>query len=280
MKWILFAITAISCFVLLSHYFAGINPAVQKAVRSRGESKAKLTDVWTDSLADRIAPLIEMDEISALRLKSDLVSLGYTGSPELYNARAIAQSLISAVPFLALSLISPLFLLVGIICVAYSFQSKKQKLKREINARRKAIERELPQFAGTIRQSLTTSRNLVSILQSYRKVCGDALRKEIDKTLNDIKMGNEELALAAFEQRINSSKVSELVRGLISVVHGEDQRMYFEMLTHEFIKLENEEVKRAYQERPAKLTANAMLLLLCMVMLFLCGMIMGTLGSI
>lgn len=279
MKWILFAITAVSCFVLLSYYFAGINPAVQKAVRSRGERKAKFTDVWADSLANKIAPLIEMDEISMVSLKSDLESLGYTVTPQLYNARAISQSVISVIPFLALTLVSPIFLLVGIACAIFLFQGTKQKIKREITARRKAIERELPQFAGTIRQSLITSRNIVSILQSYRKVCGDALRKEIDKTLNDVKMGNEELALAAFEQRINSSKVSELVRGLISVVHGEDQRMYFEMLTHEFIKSENEEIKRAYQERPAKLTINAMLLMFCMVMLFMCGMIMGTLGS-
>ena len=126
-------------------------------------------------------------------------------------------------------------------------------LEKELAAKRAAIERELPQFASTIRQSLGTTRDVVAILSSYRRVCGPALAGEIDKTINDMTTGNAERAIRALESRVASPKLGQLTRGLLAVLRGDDQRMYFDVLAEEYRKSQNEEVERELLRRPQKL---------------------------
>lgn len=133
--------------------------------------------------------------------------------------------------------------------------------------KRQKIERELPQFASTIRQSLNRTHNVVDILEVYSKVCGPALRDEIGYTLNDIITGNTERALKAMEGRVSSAKLGQLISGLIAVHRGDDQRIYFDMLAAEYRKSQNEAVAKMLQKRPQELHLNMGLLFLGMVLM-------------
>ena len=96
------------------------------------------------------------------------------------NADVLLLSAEMRTPLLPVLL--PSMLLVGV----WFYRKDRKSLEMELAIKRSAIERELPQFASTIRQSLGTTRDIVAILTSYRRVCGPALAGEIDKTLNDM----------------------------------------------------------------------------------------------
>lgn len=273
LNFILFVFCASGIYGIFTSQLALQSPAVVKAIRLRGEGKQSILEVWTGKLSLRIVPLINLDEIRRVKLQTDLHNTDTHLSPELFVARAISKGILFAAVSLPLVLISPFFLIVTAWLGWRNYKTEINKLEKQIKERRMSIERELPQFAGTIRQCLSSTRSIIVILESYRKVCGSTLKGEIDKTLNDIKIGNDEVALKAFESRINSPKVSELVRGLVAVIRGEDQRMYFEMLTHEYIKAENEVVRRELLERPLKLKPYVYGMLASMIAMFLTAVI-------
>jgi len=169
------------------------------------------------------------------------------------------------IPLLALS---PAIGVIGIVIVFWQVYSQQgKKLKQELEKRKWLIERELPQFSGTIRQSLNSTHDVIAILESYRKVCGASLQSEIDRTLNDMKTGNPERALKALESRVNSAELSQLTRGLIGVMRGDDQRIYFDMLTDEYRKAQDAAVARELINRPGKLLPNMAMLFGCILLM-------------
>ena len=54
---------------------------------------------------------------------------------------------------------------------------------------------------------------------------------ELDQTIADMKTGNYENALIRFETRIGRPMLWDVVRGLVGVLRGDDQRMYFKMIS-------------------------------------------------
>ncbi|MEG1044699.1 MAG: hypothetical protein RSF81_08010, partial [Oscillospiraceae bacterium] len=85
------------------------------------------------------------------------------------------------------------------------------------------------------------------------------LSEELIITISDMKSGNQKEALRKFEGRIGSSKLSEIVRGLMSVVDGEDQSTYFYNKSHELNKEYIEIKKREIEDRPKRLAKATLL---------------------
>lgn len=90
----------------------------------------------------------------------------------------------------------------------------------------------------------------------------------------DMVTGNPERAVKALESRVASPKLGQVTRGLIAVLRGDDQRIYFDMLAAEFRKSQNEEVEKELLKRPSKLNPYMGLLFVCM-----CLMIAASLGT-
>ena len=55
-----------------------------------------------------------------------------------------------------------------------------------VKKRKKLIESELPRFAVSIQQGLSTDRDVLKLLVSYRRIAGPHLGKELDTTIADI----------------------------------------------------------------------------------------------
>jgi len=254
MEWLAAILITTGAFCVFTARFPGIYAPARKALRCRAPKALTQSQVLQNQLAEKIEPLLELDPIERSQTEALLRNLGHSESPELFHAQALAGSIFASVLCVVFLLFSVPLGVVGMVLVGFGYYSKRRKtLEKELAMKRVAIERELPQFAATIRQSLGTTRDVVSILTSYRRVCGQTLAGEIDKTLNDIMTGNAEQAIRALESRVASPKLGQLTRGLLAVLRGDDQRMYFDVLAEEYRKSQDEDVERELLQRPQKL---------------------------
>ncbi|SKC73419.1 hypothetical protein SAMN02194393_02721 [Maledivibacter halophilus] len=89
-----------------------------------------------------------------------------------------------------------------------------------------------------------------------------------------MKTGNVESALTRFETRIGSSMLSDVVRGLIGVIRGDNNVVYFQMLSHDFKQLELQRLKSEVMKRPGKIRRYSMLMLGCFIVMYLTVMML------
>jgi hypothetical protein len=85
------------------------------------------------------------------------------------------------------------------------------------------------------------------------------------------------------ETRLNSSSLSETIRGLIGVLRGDDGVVYFQMLSHDLKQLELQRLKTIAMKRPAKIRKYSFAMLFCFLMMYLSVMfveIIETLGKL
>lgn len=274
-QWLSAVFIGAGLYLVLSSCFPGVYAPARKAMRLHAPKKLTRNQVVQNQLAEKIAPNISMDPIRRSQIEMTLRNLGHTESPEMFRAKAIAQSLyFAAMASVSLLISLPLGVAIVIFCGVWFYNRQISSLDRELAEKRAAIEKELPQFAQTICQSLGTTRDIVAILSAYRRVCGPTLAREIDKTLNDVITGNAERAVHSFELRIASPKLSQLTRGLLAVLRGEDQRQYFDILAGEFRKSQDEAIERELLERPHKLYPY-----MGVLFVFLVLMIIASLGT-
>lgn len=253
-KWLVSILAALGVYCILTARFPGIYGPARTALRRRAPKPLTQSQVLQNILAQKIAPLLQLDPIRGEQLKSLLVNLGHSETPELFQAHAMAEGLTMSLLSCPLLLVSVPLGAAAMALIGYAFYARKSKrLEKELKEKRESIERELPQFAATIRQSLNTTRDVVAIFSAYRRVCGPTLRSEIDRTLNDMMTGNAERAIKALESRVASPKLGQLTRGLVAVLRGDDQRVYFDILTEEYQKAQDEEVEKTLLLRPRQL---------------------------
>jgi Flp pilus assembly protein TadB len=273
MKFLIFLLIAAGTYLTVSPLLSAVYRPAAAVLRLRAPRPLTQTQLAVAKIAGVIEPRVDLEPIKRMRLDEMLKSLGHPESPEAFEANALARAALTALSLLCLVLLNPI-LGVGltVVCCLFLYYRQEKKLRKEMEERRQRIERELPQFASTIRQSLNSTCDVVSILETYQKVCGPALREEIHHTLNDMVTGNPERALKALEGRVASPRLGQLTRGLVSVLRGDDQRMYFDMLASEYRKSQNEEVSKALLKRPEQLTKYIALLFVCMVLMIIASL--------
>lgn len=275
MNLLIFLLFGFGAYFAASQWLTSTYRPAAAALRARAPKAMTQTEVAVSRLAARLQPHMDLDPIKRMRLEESLRNLGHPESPEAFQAAALARAMLLAAAFVWLVFINPLLGLLVMGATGFSlYTQQEKKLRQELDVRRQRIERELPQFASTIRQSLNSTHDVVGILQTYQKVCGPVLRAEIGHTLNDMVTGNPERALKALEGRVASPKLGQLTRGLVAVLRGDDQRLYFDMLAAEYRKSQNEEIAKALLKRPDEVNLYLGLLFVCIVL-----MITASLGT-
>ena len=265
----MFFLLCTGSYFLLENIALSPTSAAKKAALHRGGVKATWLQASISRLAAKIAGHISFsDELKRQKLQTELISVGSPDSPEQFMALTVATAILHAIPGIVLLPITPLpGLILATAMAIRAYRKQRNKLTELAQKRREVIEMELPQFARTIRQSLSSTRDVVQIMEAYRKICGPVLRKEIDRTLNDLKSGNAHKALTALDARINSPQVSALVRGLIGLLQGDDQRNYFEMVAFDCAKAQDELIKRELLKRPDRLNVYGWYLVGCVALM-------------
>jgi Flp pilus assembly protein TadB len=241
-----------------------------KAILGMGKKtkkQAQDSDAFIMELAVKLSKVLPMDEHKKRKLTAILKSAEIPMTAEVYAAQAIVKAgliFLGVVPcLLFLPILSPVFVIIG-IAVYFTESTKAEKL---ITARRQDIEYELPRFVSTLVQELKASRDVLSILEHYQKNAGKAMKNELVITTSDMRTGNYEGALTRFEARVSSAMLSDIVRGLIGVLRGDDGVVFFQMLSHDLKQLELQRLKRLAMERPPKIRKFSFLLLGCMLLL-------------
>lgn len=239
----------------------------------RSRKQAHSTEAVLMELAERLANILPMDDYKKRRLTAILKSAGLPMTAEVYLSLSIVKAgLIFAgvIPcLLILPLAAPVILILG-IAVYFKESSRAEQM---VIKRRNEIEYELPRFAATLSQQLKASRDVLSILESYQKNAGVTFREELVITIADMRTGNYEGALTRLEGRVSSAMLSDVVRGLIGVLRGDDGIAFFVMLSHDMKQLEVQRLKKQALERPPKIRRYSFLLLAAMVLLY-----MGVIG--
>lgn len=248
--------------------------------KQQGIRNEKLFDVYITKIAGRLAPLIHMDKLKRDKLQTVLTIANIQLSPEVYLLKAHITAGLVALCALPLFPILPLFvpILIG-LAVALWFSTYYSAFDY-VKKRRKLMEAEVPRFALTIAQNLENDRDVLKILSSYRRMAGKDFAQELDQTVADMKTGNYENALIRFEGRVGSTLLSDVVRGLIGTLRGDDQRMYFRMICFDMRQIEQNNLKKEAAKRPKQIQRYSMMMLFCIVIIYLVVLSTEVLGSL
>ena len=239
------------------------------ARKQQSSKKEKLLDVYITKIAVLLAPFLRLDRLKRNRLQTALAIAGLELTPEAYTARAWVTAAAVGLCAIPMAFLMPLLspVLVG-LAVALWFSTYYAAFDF-VRKRRKLIEAEIPRFALTIGQNLENDRDVLKMLTSYRRVAGRDFAAELDQTIADMKTGNYENALLRFETRIGSPMLSDVVRGLIGVLRGDDQRMYFKMICFDMRQIEQNNLKKEAAKRPRKIQRYSMMMLVCIMIIYL-----------
>lgn len=243
-----------------------------KAMINTGREKktaARTAETYLLTVAVKLAPYIRMEEYKKGRLKNILKASGLNMEPEVYQAFAVAKAgaiMLGVIPAILV------FPLLSIIVVFLSVMIYFQEINRAdelLAEKRGTIESELPRFVSTIEQELKNSRDILSIVENYKKNAGEQFAGELDILVADMRSSSYEAALTRFEARLNSPMLSDVVRGLISVLRGDDGAMYFQMLAHDFKQMELQRLKKEAQKIPPKIRVFSFVMLMCFLFTYL-----------
>ena len=230
---------------------------------------AKTLETGLMTVAVRLAKYIRMDEYRRGRMANVLKASGMNLTPEVYQAYVLTKAgvvFLGIIPCVfLLPLLSPVVVILAVLLYFQEIQKADEKLK----AKREEIEGELPRMVATIEQELKASRNVIGMLERFKTNAGSALTGELDILLADMRSSNYEAALTRFEARLNSPMLSDVVRGLIGVLRGDDSAVYFQMLAHDFKQIELQRLKAEAQKIPPKIRVFSFAMLMCFLLTYL-----------
>ena len=246
----------------------------------RQKKKASSLELWLQGFAQFIARHLKLNEYKRLQLISDLQTAGMDIAPEIHIANAIIKAgicgMIAVPAFFVFPLIAPV-----IVTLAFAMYFRESKsIQSRIKKRRESIENELPRLVFTIQKKLTHSRDVLGILESYRQNAGPILKSELDITVADMRSGNYESALTRLESRVGSAMLSDVVRGLISILRGDDTKTYWSTLSIKFADYQRQHLKQQAQKVPGKVKRLSMVLLFCFIAVYLVVIITEIMSSL
>ncbi len=238
------------------------------AGQREGKPKEGLWDVYISKVAALFAGIIHLDPVKRAQLENALATANIGMTPETYIASAIARALLIVLATIPIWFVMPLMVLVSVALGCLVGFMRYQEVLDFVAKRRKRIEAEIPRFASSIGQNLEIDRDILRMFLAYRRVAGAEFGMELDQTIADMKTGNYENALLSLEKRVNSPFMSDVVRGLIGVLRGDDQRVYFKMICFDMRQLELSNLKKEAMKRPQAMQKYCMFMMLCLLIIY------------
>ncbi len=225
-------------------------------------------EAFVHEIGVKISPWIKLSIYQRRKLQSILQSATIRESPEVYIGCAVAKAGIILIGSLPLILIFPWVMPVALFISIRTFFVAFQSADKIVKKKRDDIEYELPRFVATLAEELKANRNVLGILETYKKNAGDSLQHELEITTADMKSGNYESALIRLRARINSATFSEAIRGLIGVLNGDDGVLFFQMLAHDLKQLELQRLKLIAIKRPSKIKKYSFVMFVCFLLMY------------
>ncbi len=246
--------------------------AASRAMHSMGRNRKDKPNPLTllmRELSGRLAGKLRLNDYRRAQLEADLRTGDMTQTPEQFVAENIVRAgtvAVLAVPVAFLSKFLAVLLLAAAILL---YRLGSMTLRKKIGARRARIELELPRFVANIEKTLPHSRDVLAMLESYRTGAGEEFGRELDITVADMRSGNDEAALTRLEARVGSSALSDVVRGLIGILHGEDNGVYWANLSLKFSEAGRQNLREQAGKVPKRVRRLSLVLLGCFFLIYI-----------
>ena len=256
--------------------------SAEKALLSAGKKDSKpfkSLDALFLGWAIKLAKFIHMDEYKRVRLTRMLNAAGMDMTPEVYTAYTIVKPCAMLLLVIPCLIIFPLLALVVTVLAILVYFKESRKADEKVAERRDKIEAELPRFVATIEQELASSRDVLTILENYKRHADAEFASELDVLTADMRSSSYEAALVRFEGRIASPMLSDTTRGLLSVLRGDDGRLYFQMLSHDLKQQELQRLNAKAAKIPPKIRVFSFIMLACFMLTYIVVLAMVILDS-
>ena len=277
------AFFGVGMFMIFADYFRVPFFRTSKAINNvakRQEKRTSTLDVWLDDLAMWISKHLRLNEFKRMQLEVDLRSAGVNVSPEMHIAKSLVQAVLVGLLAIPMLFIFPLLAPVVVALAVLMYFKASQGVADKIREKRRHIEYELPRFVSHIEKTLKHNRDVLYMLDSYQRTAGDELKHEIGITVADMRSGNYEAALTRFESRVGSSMLSDVTRGLIGILRGDETVVYWAGLAVKFSDYQRQLLKQEAQKVPGKVKRLTMCLLFCFILIYIVVIGMEIVNSI
>ena len=241
--------------------------AVESLSKKQKDKKSGL-DVWLSGLAAWLSKRIRINDFKRVQLESDLKTAQMNVTPEMFKANAIVKAGIIGIFAVPVAFIFPLLSPVILFLAFFLYRFEMKGVSKRIKAKRERIEYELPRLVSNIEKTLAHNRDVLYMLDSYAQNAGPEMKHELNITVADMKSGNYEDAIIRLESRVGSSMMSDVCRGLIGILRGDDNRMYWESLSLKFNDTARQQLRLKAQKVPRKVKRLSMCLLICFMLIY------------
>ncbi|MEE1075086.1 MAG: secretion protein F [Acutalibacteraceae bacterium] len=239
-----------------------------KTVSKKQREKTSSVDVWLGGIANSLAKIIRINEYKRAELLNDLRTARIDITPEQYKANAIVKAAVLGVFAIPMLFIFPLLSPVILIIAVVVYNSENKKAGKKIKEKRQIIEYELPRFVSTVEKTLKHSRDVLYMLESYIPNAGEEFREELSITVADMRSSNYEAAVTRLEGRIGSPMMSDVCRGLIGILRGDEMALYWSTLSLKFADVHRQHLKQRAQKIPKKVKRLSVVLLACFMLVY------------
>lgn len=266
------ALMGAGLFFVLADIYAIPYYKTSKAVESLSKQQKEKTsglDVWLKGLATWLSKQLKLNDFKKAQLEADLKTAQMDISPEMFKANAIVKALLIGVFAIPMLFIFPLLSPVVLFLAVFLYNREVKSVSRRIKEKRSRIEYELPRLVFTIDKTLKHNRDVLYMLESYAKNAGREMKHELNITAADMKSGNYEAAITRLEARVGSAMMSDVCRGLIGILRGDDTEMYWASLSVKFNDIQRQQLRLQAGKVPRKVKRLSMCLLLCFMLIYI-----------
>ena len=271
MQVIIGALFGVGLFFVLADVYAIPYYKTSKAVESLSKLQKEKTsglDLWLGGIAGWLADRLPMDPFKRSQLEADLRTAQMDVTPEMFRANAIVKAMLIGIMAIPMAFIFPLLCPVVLFLAVFLYNMEIKSVSKRIQGKRAKIEYELPRLVFNIEKTLKHNRDVLYMLESYSKTAGPEMKHELDITAADMRSGNYESAITRMESRVGSSMMSDVCRGLIGVLRGDDTEMYWASLAIKFSDAQRQQLRIQAQQVPRKVKRLSMCLLICFMLIY------------
>lgn len=245
----------------------------------RQKGSVSVLENGLESISVRLSKHLRINEFNYAKIESDLLSANSELSPERHIANALVKAAVIGIFSIPLYAVSPWLSLFIIIAAVYTYK-RSLNLDGKIKEKRRHIEYELPRLVSCIEKNLKHSRDILYMLESYAEDAGAELKRELNITIADMRSGNYERALTRLEARVGSAMMSDVCRGLISVLRGDETEVYWATLSINFADAQKQMLKLEAQKIPGKVHRLSTVLFMCFLGIYLVVIIASVITSL
>lgn len=282
-KIIVGVLTGIAAYFLLADVFKLPYVRVSRAVSNLAKKQTDKTssiDVWLSNFASFIAKHLPMNEFKKETLAADLKTAQMDITPEMYTANALVKAMLVgmlAIPVLFIfPILSPVILFLAFILYRMNIRSVRVR----IGNKRSRIEADLPRFVSTLEKKMRRERSIIQLLSDFSHNARPEMKHELDITVADIHSGNEESAITRLESRVGSPMMSDVCRGLVTLIHGDVAENYWSNLAMKFADINRQRLKAEAAKVPRKVKRLSMCLLICFMLVYVVVIVAQIMNSV